>query len=66
MKQDTWWTLITLCKEDTPHSSWMEELHETMSGAEGPTKCQRSKSKKMAWQKVDKERVHARKQEAHE
>ena len=26
---------------------WMEELHKTMSGAEGPTKYQRSKSKKM-------------------
>ena len=46
MKQGTWWTPITLRKEDRTHSSWMEELHETMSGAEGPTKCQRSKSKK--------------------
>ena len=26
MKQGTWWTPITLWKEDTAHSSWMEEL----------------------------------------
>ena len=26
MKQGTWWTLITLPKEDTAHSSWMKEL----------------------------------------
>ena len=27
MKQGTWWTPITLWKEDTAHSTWMEELH---------------------------------------
>ena len=26
MKQGTWWTPITLWKEDTTHSSWVEEL----------------------------------------
>ena len=26
IKQGTWWTLITLHKEDASHSSWIEEL----------------------------------------
>ena len=38
IKQGTWQTPITLRKKDTAYSSWMEELHETMSGAKDPTK----------------------------
>jgi hypothetical protein len=37
-----------------------------MSGAEGPTKWQDQRSKKMIWQKDEKEKVQSRKQEAHE
>jgi hypothetical protein len=37
-----------------------------MSEVEELTKSQRSKSKKMAWQKDEKERMQSRKQEAHE
>jgi hypothetical protein len=40
--------------------------HKTMSGAEGPTKCQDQKSKKMTWQKDEKEGVQSWRQNAHE
>ena len=46
MKQGTWWTPITLHKEDTAHSSWMKELHKTMSEAEGLTRWQKIKEQK--------------------
>ena len=38
MKQGTCRTPITWPKEDTAHSSWIKELHKTMSAAKGPTK----------------------------
>ena len=46
MKQGTWWTPITLHKEDTAHSSWMKELHKTISEAEGLTRWQKIKERK--------------------
>ena len=46
MKQGTWWTPITLHKEDTAHSSWIKELHKTMSEAEGLTGCQKIEEQK--------------------
>ena len=46
MKQGTCLTPITWCKEDTSHSTWMKELHKTMSEAEGQTKCQKIKEQK--------------------
>ena len=46
MKQGTWWTPITLHKEDTAHSSWMKELHKTMSEVEGLTRWQKIKEQK--------------------
>ena len=87
MKQGTWWTPITLHKEDnsfnmdgrTPWNKEEEdECHKIwstikacthrkwMNKSIGLTKCQRSKSKNMAWQKDEKERVQSRRQEAHE
>ena len=98
MKPGTWWTPITLCKEDIAHSWRMEEpdewiwakpihglvwmykpsqhytmeqrgrrrVHKTKDEAEGPTKWQDQRSKKMTWQKDEKEKVRSRKQEAHE
>ena len=38
--------------------------HKTMSEAKDLTRCKRSKSRKMAWQKDKKENVWTRKQEA--
>ena len=41
-------------------------VHKTKGEVEGPTKWQDQRSKKMTWQKDEKEKVWSRKQEAHE
>ena len=41
-------------------------VHKTKGEMEGPMKWQDQRSKKMTWQKDEKEKVRSRKQEAHE